>query len=121
MRKRMLKGLRAGNITDERVLSAFGAVPRGKFVSSPVARIRVSLPIPSIGHDQTLCQELGRQLKDGGRLVIPLGRQLSKVEMALSMLRKRPSPQQLYRFTKLDGHTIKERFEDVYFVPFVGA
>lgn len=61
------------------------------------------------------------QLKDGGRLIIPVGRQMSKRAMFMRMLSRRSSPQQLYRVTRHGEHFERERLEDVYFVPFVGA
>lgn len=59
------------------------------------------------------------QLKDGGRLIMPVGPHLSRREMTWSVLFKRPSPQRLVRITRHGEHFDREELGKVYFVPFV--
>jgi protein-L-isoaspartate(D-aspartate) O-methyltransferase len=66
-------------------------------------------------------RELLDQLADGGRLVVPVGRQMSKRAMAWRMLRRAPAIQHLHRVTRRAGRFDDERLEGVHFVPFVGA
>jgi protein-L-isoaspartate(D-aspartate) O-methyltransferase len=61
------------------------------------------------------------QLADGGRLIVPVGRQLSKRSMAWRMLVRAPPVQHLHRITRRAGRVEDETLESVYFVPFVGA
>ncbi|HKP60953.1 MAG TPA: protein-L-isoaspartate(D-aspartate) O-methyltransferase [Polyangiales bacterium] len=59
------------------------------------------------------------QLKDGGRLIMPVGPHLSRREMTWSVLLKRPSPQRLVRITRRGESFDREELGQVYFVPFV--
>jgi protein-L-isoaspartate(D-aspartate) O-methyltransferase len=53
-RGRMVEALRARGITDERVLSAIGSIPRHLFVESALADRAYEAATPPIGHGQTL-------------------------------------------------------------------
>ncbi len=70
---------------------------------------------------QAVPDRLLAQLADGGRLIVPIGQQLSKPAMALRMMFGRKAAQQLNRFTRRGEHFEREVLDGVHFVPFVGA
>jgi protein-L-isoaspartate(D-aspartate) O-methyltransferase len=70
---------------------------------------------------QAVPERLLEQLADGGRLIVPIGRQMSKSTMAVRMLLGRKAAQRLNRFTRRGERFEREVLEGVHFVPFVGA
>jgi protein-L-isoaspartate(D-aspartate) O-methyltransferase len=64
-------------------------------------------------------EALKHQLKDGGRLILPVGPHLSRRAMTWAVLLKRPSPQRLVRVTRTGSSFAQEQLGKVYFVPFV--
>lgn len=64
-------------------------------------------------------QALLAQLKDRGRLVLPVGPALSKRNMLWRALTRQASPQRLVRIVRQGSEFVREELDPVYFVPLI--
>src|SRR5207244_3972465 len=110
-RQRMVQEqLMPRGVHDERVLAAMSKVPREEFVPDNLRDKSYSDNALPIGHDQTISQpfivaSMTQQLKEGGRMVIPVGTGLD---------------QQLFLLEKKEGQMAERAILPVRFVQMTG-